>query len=33
MLEILWRERQCHQDTDLGDIHRQPAADGHAKED
>ena len=26
---LLRRERQRHQDTDLGDAHRQPAAIGH----
>ena len=32
--EVLLRgERQCHQDTGLGDAHRQPADHGHAEED
>ena len=28
---LLRRERQCHQDTDLGHTHRQPAAYGHTE--
>ena len=28
---LLRRECQCHQDTNLGDAHRKPAAHGHAE--
>ena len=28
---LLRRKCQCHQDTNLGDAHRQPVDDGHAK--
>ena len=28
----LWRECQCHQDTDLGNVDRQPAAHDNAEE-
>ena len=29
---LLWRECQCHQDTDLGNVDRQPAAHDNAEE-
>ena len=31
-LKYLWRECQCHQDTDLGNVDRQPAAHDNAEE-